>query len=443
MLVYLSNDKGIPWMGIDGQWNHASCDSTLAVLYQSISEIEKKEGEDMKKTLIFIIAIFVLFAGCMSYAYQQSFGLTFDMEDIYGSRELLKPVSLQFSFGIANHGVTIKIIHGEFQYDLDAETYGYPLQKGYMQTDAGAYDVLGLQTYALDDRMYYEEDHSWISGYSDCDLEAEDVKEAEVQYLFTTWVDYEYRTTLKTGLKDQSNDEYAFKKYHTTCKIGTSKSRTSRLEKVKRNNQYDSGLFFHTNQNFGSYARYLDKNNYYFVPPTGKNIGGQNHIYHITVTQHGGKYEAIADLPKDRFYETLMIVKDTLMVFSHDEDAFYISKYDLNGTLMEEAVMDHQYQNSDTLMYKDDRYLFWNTQDRYRVFDTKEMKFVDQYQLKDKIYSLHYANGILYTLEEGSTSGSWYIKAYENQKMLYQGEFKMPVDGLKNTGVIDYGSFIT
>lgn len=398
----------------------------------------------MKKTLIFIITIFVLFAGCMMYAYQQSFGLTFAMKDIYGSRDILKPVSLQFSFGIANHGVNIKIINGEFQYELDAETYGYPLKKSYMQTDAGAYDVLGLHKYTLEDRMYYEEDHSWISGYSDCDLEVEDVEKAEIQYLFTTWVDYEYRTTLKTGLEDQSNDEYAFKKYHTTCKIGTSESRTSRLEKVKRHNQYDSGLFFHTNQNFGSYARYLDKNNYYFVPPTGKNITGQNHIYHFTVNQYGGKYDTITNLPKGRIYETLMIVDDKLMVFSHDEDDFYISKYRQDGTFMDEKAVEYQYQKGEayTLMYQDGRYLFWNIGDVYRIFDTEEMKFVDQYRLTDRIYSLHYENGNLYTLEEGSTAKNWFIKVYEKQKMIYQGEFKMPVDGLKNTGVIDYGSFM-
>lgn len=397
----------------------------------------------MKKALVFVISIFILFAGCIHYAYQRSFDLAFEVKDIKGSSELLKPISLRFAYGIANHKIDLQLIHGEFHYEINGDKNGYHLQKGYLPTDADEKDALGTQRYYLGN-IILDEASQWRSTYANCNIQSEDLADINIDYFFTTWKDYEYRTRIQSDIEDHSNEYYDFQKYDITCPIYETTDQIELLEKRVINDQYPSGLFFDTNQNLGIYARYLDHNNYYFVPPLTQTMTGQNHIYHITVNQYGGKYEAIADLPFDRLYETMMIVGDKLVVFSHDKNGFYISKYRQDGTLEDETVVEYQYQKGEayTLMYKDARYLFWNMGDVYRIFDTESMKFVDQYQIKDNIYSLQYLNGILYTLGEGSTSDSWYIKAYQNQELIYQGECSMPVDGLDHTGVIDYGSFI-
>lgn len=399
----------------------------------------------MKKVGIFLLAILLLFTGSLIYANQRSLDVTFDLIDHVGSSEILKPIRAEFSYGISRHKIEFRVEQGKLQYQIDTQDPLYSLPFSYEYQDADANDAEGTIQYRDgNEKAYLSEDVNWESIYDKCDINKTELDSVDIVYQFQSWIQYTYQLGLKSGLKAHSNDRYSFQRYDISCEGKDHIDQDKRLEKTILKKDQFNGLFFETNQGLAQYARYLDEHHYYFVPSMGVDISGQNHIFQINVNSHGIEYQDIAALPQGRLYEGMQIVNQDLMVFSHDEQNFYFSKYQTDGSFIEETKIAYQYKETEpwSRMYHDSRYLYWNIGMDYRIFDTKTMQFVDHYQIEDKVYDIIYRDGILYTLGEGSTEKSWYIKAYQNKQLIYEGEVLVPVEELTHTGIIDYGSFI-
>lgn len=393
----------------------------------------------MKKfgILLFIMTTFCLLPICFGFGYQLKNEFHMELQDMEGDSAILDPIHLKMSYVIGNRLIDLQLIQGTFRYEFHTDEYADLYDEEYSSSEPSA-DV----EYLIEGNKVILSDKGWQDMYEYCDINTKDIEEVSLRYVMEL-PGCELPIQIDTDLKDVFDGEHPWKLYTVTCDYG--KLGTRRLEKPTTEDTSD-GLYFETSSEKRASLKKKNEDTYYFMPSMGKKEEGQNEVYRIHVEETSYDVQQLIALPKDRQYETMELIHHELVVFSHDDDALYISLYQEDGSFIKEKKIAYQYQEGDakTFMKVLPDTVIWQMDAQYRIIDLHTMEIIEEFRLDQRPYDIDYQDGVFYTLSEGSHQNRWYIEARKQGKRIYRGEIRLPneLEEIENSGVRNVGKFI-
>lgn len=390
----------------------------------------------MKKTAIFVSGILLLCVvyllgyGCLNDQFQLPSSL------IKGEREAMENVVLTSSF--VNHDTLIEVVYDKtgVNFKKDIATGVDRFSSDYRYEERFANDYHGTMNYVRDDLDISNVLLSCENGYD----EYTELSYADVLYTFYDGKDLDNTLELPLDLKETSG-KLTFKIHRTMCnENGKQVSKGEVLEFEDMKEQNPAGAYFQ--DAYRTIARKAGNNSYYFLPSTNLYTKGDVYVYWFMKTSK--EAERLFMLPQGRCYETHRIINDQLIVFSNTEDTLYLSKYQPDGTLVQELSVPFVYDPSqpNVTLYTNGSLVTAYLNDEFKVFDIEHMKVVDTIQHETTtLYDAFYQDGRLYVNEKAKNG--WRILVYEGTNCILQEEIVLSEHDFEGyrAGILDYGTF--
>ena len=263
---------------------------------------------------------------------------------------------------------------------------------------------------------------------------------ADVLYTFYENNALDHTIQLPVDLKETSGKS-TFKIHWYMCHENGKEVSSGEIFEVEDiDEQNPAGAYFQ--DAYMTIARKAGNNSYYFLPGTNLYTKGDVYVYWFMKTSK--EAERLFVLPKERCYETLRVINDQLIVFSNTEDTLYLSKYQPDGTLIQELSIPFVYDRSKpkVTLYTDGSLVTAYLNDELKVFDVETMKVVDTiHHETTTLYDVFYQDGRMYINEKAQNG--WRILVYEGTECVLQEEIILSKDDFEGyrTGILDYGTF--
>lgn len=390
----------------------------------------------MKKTAVFVSGILMLcVVYLLGYGYiNNQFQIPSNL--IKGDRKAMGDVVFTSSF--VNHDALINI-----EYDKTGMNIKKSIATGmdryptaYLYEDRFVNDLFGSINYVRDDMDISNSFLSCEQGYD----EYTELSYADVLYTFNENNVLDHTIQLPMDLKETSGKS-TFKIHRYMChENGKDVSNGEMFEVEAIDEQNPAGAYFQ--DAFITIARKAGNNSYYFLPGTNLYTKGDVYVYWFMKTSK--EAERLFMLPKGRCYETLRVINDQLIVFSNTEDTLYLSKYQPDGTLIQELSVPFVYDPSKpkVTLYTNGSLVTAYLNDELKVFDVEHMKVVDTIPHETTaLYDAFYQDGRMYVNEKAQNG--WRILVYEGTDCVLQEEIILSKDDFEgyHMGILNYGTF--
>ena len=371
-------------------------------------------------------------------------------------------ISLQTISGDASY---MKAVNWETSYAINLKTFDLTLQNG-LASSIRITDESDIVNTPYAEKQYYETEETneyedTVSG-SRCKTFREPKDSLQIMYELR-YLKSRKNITLATQLTQYSNAVYTLRKDSDVCEnYGNS---TSYKEIYVNENHTWTGSYLHVEPSLmtdgntnelitGDMEQGIVKasdDEYYLLPVTDAYTRGTNAIYRITLSDKKEQLyqshvsEALVFLPEGRIYESLTLVKDQLVVFSHDDQKLYFQIYDREGTSLGEVSFDQTYRDKPTAMrlFSNDQYLMLTDGKQLYLVDceTKTQKQVPWED--DKIQDMIYRNDAFYISSFTGRSDHIQFSVVQDQQLVYQGLMMLTRDKEKVEGLfrLDEGAF--
>lgn len=261
------------------------------------------------------------------------------------------------------------------------------------------------------DRSIYNDQSFHRTEDSQCKTVKEDVDEVAVSYDAAYMknksqygLNYDDEPFLTTDMKFVTQPGYQFYKSTTTCEYMDGED-TAYFLKSESDDDLDH------NESVQKY-----KNDFYFMPKTRPYMQGVNKLYKIkivknktnSVLEYKGKTEVLAELPQGYEYDVMLILKNRIHVFAHNEKTSFIFQYDMDGKLLRKTDLENIFQFYSYMDMKiNDQYILWSDEHKIYVYDSDKNTLIQQINQKRKdayIEDMIYKNQRIYVLYNESNS---------------------------------------